>query len=298
MIDSLRKRGNYHGPVYVVTEDPTPFEGLDNVHVVVVPYTRYRLVIKTCKQLMLDWASEPRLLYIDADIIIGRPLAEWYRRARPKLDARPLVLYTGNMPVAGAYHAGLMLMDRERVRPFFDRWLRLIRTGRYQLDQWSMHSIITDDDVARFDDEELVYLHQILGPDHPDFDPERDGAGAARHVRPRDQRPDAALRLGRDQGVSVACGRARTHSDQFQSRRMSSPRTPDAAEASPRSTAISNRVRCRGGCDTGAAISSGGPGCVSGRSMAGATPQPDRIRPARNWRWARSRWATNTPTGV
>ena len=177
MIDSLRKRGNYHGPVYVVTEDPTPFEGLDNVHVVVVPYTRYRLVIKTCKQLMLDWASEPRLLYIDADIIIGRPLAEWYRRARPKLDVRPLVLYTGNMPVAGAYHAGLMLMDRERVRPFFDRWLRLIRTGRYQLDQWSMHSIITDDDVARFDDEELVYLHQILGPDHPDFDPERDGAG-------------------------------------------------------------------------------------------------------------------------
>ena len=95
MIDSLRKRGNYHGPVYVVTEDPTPFEGLDNVHVVAVPYTRYRLVIKTCKQLMLDWASEPRLLYIDADIIIGRPLAEWYRWARPKLDARPLVLYTG-----------------------------------------------------------------------------------------------------------------------------------------------------------------------------------------------------------
>src|SRR5699024_4957234 len=122
-------------------------------------------------QLMLDWANERYLLYIDADIIIGKPLFEWYRRARPKLDDKPLVLYTGSMPVAGAYHAGLMLMDRERVRPFFDRWLRLIRTGRYQLDQWSLHSIITEDDVTRFEDEELIYLHQILGPEHDDFDP-------------------------------------------------------------------------------------------------------------------------------
>ncbi|MBO9469672.1 hypothetical protein J7355_06140 [Endozoicomonas sp. G2_2] len=171
MIDSLRKRGNYHGPVYVVTENPKPFEGLDNVQTIVVPYTRYRLVTKSCKQLILDWVGEKTLLYIDADIIIGKPLFEWYQRARPKLALKPLVLYTGNMPVAGAYHAGLMLMDRARVRPFFDRWLRLIRTGRYQLDQWSMHSIITEDDVARFEDEELIYLHQILGPDRANFDP-------------------------------------------------------------------------------------------------------------------------------
>ena len=172
MIDSLRKRGNYHGLVYVVTENPARFEGLDNVQTITVPYTRYRLVAKSCKQLMLDWTKERHLLYIDADIIIGKPLFEWYQRARPKLDEKPLVLYTGNMPLPGAYHAGLMLMDRERVRPFFDRWLRLIRTGRYQLDQWSMHSIITEDDVARFDDEDMIYLHQILGPGREDFDPE------------------------------------------------------------------------------------------------------------------------------
>lgn len=171
MIASLRTRGNYHGPVYVVTEDPMPFEGLDNVFAIVVPHTRYRLVAKSCKQLMLDWASEPYLLYIDADIIIGKPLFEWYRLTRRALDDKPLALYTGNMPIAGAYHAGLMLMDRERVRPFFDRWLRLIRTGRYQLDQWSMHSLITEDDVAQIDDGELIYLHEILGPERPDFDP-------------------------------------------------------------------------------------------------------------------------------
>ncbi len=171
MIDSLRKRGNFQGPVYVVTEDPKPFEGLDNVLVIVVPYTRYRLVAKSCKQLLLDWVSQPNMFYIDADVIIARPLVEWYGRARKKLAEKPLVLYTGNMPAPGAYHAGLMLMDRERVRPFFDRWLKLIRTGRYMFDQESLLSIGNEDHIALFGDDELVYLHQILGPDRADYDP-------------------------------------------------------------------------------------------------------------------------------
>ena len=165
MIDSLRGVGNFHGPVYVVTEDPRPFEGLENVLTVKVPYTRYRLVAKSCKQLLLDWVFEPKMLYIDADVVIARPLKPWYDRARVKLDQKPLVLYTCSMPTEGAYHGGLMLADRERVRPFFDQWLKLIRTGRYMFDQESLLSIGSDEDIALFDDDELVFLHQILGED-------------------------------------------------------------------------------------------------------------------------------------
>lgn len=172
MIDSLRKRGDFHGPVYVVTENPEPFEALENVRVIVVPFTRYRLLAKSCKQLLLDWIDEPTMLYIDADVIIGKPLSPWYQRARQKLKDRALVLYTGNMPVPGAYHGGLMLLDRERARPFFQEWLKLIRTGRYLLDQDSLHSIARDDVITRFDDDELVYLHKILGPNDSGFDPD------------------------------------------------------------------------------------------------------------------------------
>lgn len=172
MIDSLRKRGNYQGPVYVVTENPQAFEKLDNVQVVVVPFTRYRLVAKSCKQQLLDWVSEKNMLFIDADVIIGKPLAEWYKRSLSKLADKSLVLYTGNMPVPGAYHGGLMLMDRERVRPFFDRWTKLIRTGRYLLDQQSLESIRDESYIAKFNDDELVYLHRVIGLKHPDFDPE------------------------------------------------------------------------------------------------------------------------------
>lgn len=170
MIDSLRKRGDFHGPIYVVTENPEPFQSLENVLVIVVPFTRYRLLAKSCKQLLLDWVAEPTMLYIDADVVIGKPLLPWFQRAREKLKERALVLYTGNMPAPGAYHGGLMLMDRMRVRPFFQEWLKLIRTGRYLLDQDSLHSIARDDVIARFDDDELVYLHKILGPGDVGFD--------------------------------------------------------------------------------------------------------------------------------
>ncbi|MAS09659.1 hypothetical protein [Salinisphaera sp.] len=170
MIDSLRKRGNFQGPVYVVTENPEPFEALENVFVVKVPYTRYRLVAKSCKQLLVDWVHEPNMLFVDADVVIGKPLFDWYQRGLEKLAHRPVVLYTGNMPVPGAYHGGLMLLNRERARPFFQEWLKLIRTGRYLLDQQSLHCIARDEYTTRFDDDELVYLRKIIGPEQKALD--------------------------------------------------------------------------------------------------------------------------------
>lgn len=163
MIDSLRRRGDYHGPIYVVTENPAVFDGLDNVRVITVPYTRYRLVIKSCKQLLLDWVDEQTMLYIDADIVIGKPLHEWYARAADKLVHKPLVLYPDEKPLPGAYHGGIMLVDRERARPFFQRWLKLIRTGRYLMDQQSLYSIRDTSYIDTFDDDELSFMHKILG---------------------------------------------------------------------------------------------------------------------------------------
>lgn len=180
MIDSLRNAGDFDGPIYVVTEDPTPFEGLNNVLVIVVPYTNYRLVAKSCKVLLLDWVREPNLLYIDADMIVTRPLVDWYARAFGKLEQLPLVLYTCGMPRDGAYHSGLMLMDRERVRPFFDRWLALMRSGRYRFDQESLLSLGDDRSIALFDDDELVFLHEILG--HNTGDSESRPPGTFVHV--------------------------------------------------------------------------------------------------------------------
>lgn len=169
MIDSLRGIGGFHGPVYVVTDDGEPFRGLANVAPLVVPTTRYRLVAKSCKQLLVDWISEPNMLYIDADIILAKPLHPWYARARPLLTDKPLALYTCNMPIAGAYHGGLMLADREKVKPFFAKWLKACRSGRYFFDQEALLSIADPAVIGLFADRELIFLHQILGEDQEPY---------------------------------------------------------------------------------------------------------------------------------
>src|SRR5699024_2652760 len=93
MIDSVRVAGAYAGPIYVVTEDPLPFVGLDNVHPIVVPATRHRLVIKGFKPRLANWVDARYLLFLDADVIVTRPLRRWYRQALNSLATTPMLAY-------------------------------------------------------------------------------------------------------------------------------------------------------------------------------------------------------------
>src|SRR5699024_6532108 len=65
MLTSLRARGAYRGPVYVITDLPALFEPLDNVVVVAVPPTRHRLIAKGCKQVLMHYVAEAVFLYLD-----------------------------------------------------------------------------------------------------------------------------------------------------------------------------------------------------------------------------------------
>ena len=162
MLDSLRAGGRYTGPVYVATEDPTPFAGLDNVATIVVPGTRHQLIIKTLKTLLPQWLTERFLLYIDADIIVAKPLKAWLEQALKRLESHPFLAYPDDKPIPGSYHGGFFLIDRKRALPFINQWRRKLRGGFYLRDQSALKSVEDTNAIGYFLDQELIYLHTCI----------------------------------------------------------------------------------------------------------------------------------------
>lgn len=171
MIDSLRHAGAYAGPVYVVTENPAAFEGLENVAAIAVPATRHRVLIKSLKPLLSRWVPAPVLLYLDADVIVAQPLRPWYQTARGMLPRYPLLAYPDSKPVPGSYHAGVLLADLRRARPLLERWLAKLRSGYHHLDQVCLKAVADPTLIGYFPDRDFAYLHRCLAP-APGTEPE------------------------------------------------------------------------------------------------------------------------------
>lgn len=165
MIDSVRCAGEYAGPVYVVTEDSSPFADLVNVHPVVVPATQHRLVIKSLKPRLTRWIKTRHLLFLDADVVVTRPLRDWYRQALPCLEEKPMLTYPAGNPVPGAYHGGIWLIDRERARPFLMEWLAKLRTGYHHSDQVCLKLVSDPQYIGYFPDRDFIYLYRCFDPE-------------------------------------------------------------------------------------------------------------------------------------
>ncbi|GAB3680688.1 hypothetical protein [Salinisphaera aquimarina] len=167
LIQSLRDTGTYHGPVYVVTEKPEAFAGLDNVAPVKVARTRHQMVAKTCKTFLFDWVPCRRILYVDADIVCGEPIQRWFDDAIALQENTPTLFYPDpgdrNLPL----HGGLILMDRARSAPLFRQWRQQLASGRFRQDQEALLTIADDHAIGHFPD------GGILFPDEPAIDQQR-----------------------------------------------------------------------------------------------------------------------------
>lgn len=164
MIDSLRHRGGYSGPVYVVTDQPSMFEQADNVYPITVPYSRVRLISKSLKPMLFEWIPYRFVAYIDADVIVTGDVRGWYERSRQRLAEvdSPLLTFPANNPLPGSFHGGLLFAERKPALPFLKCWLRMLRSGRYLSDQAALRRVATRDTPAYFAEDGFMYLYRML----------------------------------------------------------------------------------------------------------------------------------------
>lgn len=165
MIASLRGRGEYSGPVYVITDLPDLFEALDNVVIVAVPPTQHRLIAKSCKQVLMEYVEEPVYLYLDSDLVITSSIHAWYRRMKPELERAPVLCYSDVKPCPGAFHGGVVLVNRENGMPIIRRWYGMVRTGRWGSDQACLYAVAGDDGPAHLPQEGFMFLRHMVDND-------------------------------------------------------------------------------------------------------------------------------------
>lgn len=144
LIASLRAAGDYHGPIYVVTEKPDDFDDLDNVEPIRVAGTRHQMVAKTCKTFLTDWVPQRYVLYIDADILVGRPITQWCRAAITEVQTRAALFYPDPSERKLPFHGGLILMNSQLASPLLTEWRRRLAGGHYRQDQEALMSFARD----------------------------------------------------------------------------------------------------------------------------------------------------------
>lgn len=140
LIASLRAAGEYTGPIYVVTEQPEDFAQLNNVEPIRVAATRHQLVAKTCKTFLADWVPQRYVLYIDADILVGRPITQWCRAGKALSETRAALFYPDPSERQLPFHGGLILINSQLAKPLLHEWRQCLASGRYRQDQEALLS--------------------------------------------------------------------------------------------------------------------------------------------------------------
>ncbi len=111
------------------------------------------------KTLILENIQDEHIAYIDADIIIGKPLDTWLQKAIKESTNFPIVLFWDHGSTGHFYHGGLFLVCRRVAGPLLTRWRRLIWFGRYSRDQKALiRAINREKDVYIMPREEMVFV--------------------------------------------------------------------------------------------------------------------------------------------
>lgn len=135
LIHGLRGPGQYAGPIYVVTDEPSTFDDLKDTPCIRIAPTRHQMVIKTCKTFLHEWVAERYVLYLDADILVGNDIRAWCTQALANLQGHAALFYPDPSSRRMPYHGGLMLIDSNTVGPFFTAWRERLANGRFRQDQ-------------------------------------------------------------------------------------------------------------------------------------------------------------------
>ncbi|MES1926333.1 hypothetical protein [Salinisphaera sp. T31B1] len=168
MLTSLRERGAYRGPIYVITDRPELFSVLDNVRVITVPPTRHRLIAKACKQVLMSHVEEPLFVYLDSDLVITSPFVDWVRMMQPGLEVSPMLCYPDVKPCEGAFHGGVVVLDTRRGMPIVRRWEKAVATGRWGSDQACLYSVADSDGPTHMPDKGMSFITQAMEAEQPD----------------------------------------------------------------------------------------------------------------------------------
>jgi len=161
MLQSLRKNGGFSGPVYVFTDLPDFYKDLDNIHPIKVPIPRSVMAAHQYKTLILENIRDEHIAYIDADIIIGKPLDNWLQKAIKESANHPIVLFWDHGSTGHFYHGGLFLVSRRVARSLLTRWRHLIWFGRYSRDQKALiKAIKRKNDVYIMPKDDMVFVGQ------------------------------------------------------------------------------------------------------------------------------------------
>lgn len=168
MLASLRDRGAYRGPVYVITDLPELFGELENVRVVAVPATRHRLIAKACKQVLMHYVEESVFVYLDSDLVITSPFVDWYRAMEPYLSRAPVLCYPDTKPCEGAFHGGVIMLDTRHGMPIIGRWQQAVASGRWGSDQACLYSVAGEDGPAHMPEQGMLILRRLSAADAAD----------------------------------------------------------------------------------------------------------------------------------
>jgi hypothetical protein len=153
-IASVRRYGNWRGPIYVLTDRPDCFDASAKefgVTVVSIPEMLNILEIKALKMSLFEYLPEDLkgVLYVDVDIVVTRDLDDFLfdseqkiNRMRGKFDMAMFLdaagHYVGFCSGCEKWHSGVIIMRRGQGSGCLAKWKEILLSGKYGTDQQSI----------------------------------------------------------------------------------------------------------------------------------------------------------------
>ncbi|MCA9899863.1 MAG: glycosyltransferase [Ardenticatenaceae bacterium] len=145
MIESVRGNGRFQGPIYVVTDCPAMFAGLPNVPIITVP-AGDALHAKQHKTRLVERIPFEQVLFLDADVVVGRPLLAWHTEVADFLPNFKLLMFPDEGFFGETYHTGVILMHQQS-EPLLQRWRSAIQSGQYARDQAAFLAVAQPEEI-------------------------------------------------------------------------------------------------------------------------------------------------------
>ena len=156
MIETLRSRGKFDGPVHIITDQPRYYRRLAGVTATRVPAEMNVLQIKALKTLLFDYVKGDLLLYLDVDVLVGYPLELWYQTVKDRLSTYPIAMFRDNGLYPFPYHTGVMLLTRKAAE-LLKPWREALESGTFQKDQPAFAATMSDKNIEIMPDEYILF---------------------------------------------------------------------------------------------------------------------------------------------
>lgn len=157
MIESMRRNGRFRGPIYVVTDCDDLFAAEENVQVLPVPQTHNPLVAKQYKTRLPEWVPFEQTLFLDADVVVGRPLLDWITAVAPETANDALLMFPDEGFLGEQFHTGIILMQRILAASPLKRWRAALQSGDYGRDQAAFMAVVQPEEVRLMANEYLLF---------------------------------------------------------------------------------------------------------------------------------------------